>query len=259
MTRAGAAAGEAERDGAKELRRMADAVTDELKGVGITFVGDNEEANFMVASAMAKALKYTPLSTPELIERVTGSSRDEIVAEDGEAGLVIAENAVLEQLSTMLRCCTATSGGGKCATARGACWDYLFGQFTVWLDDVPSAQRAAEEEKTREGKENNEWTGSMPQREAYEFADVHLVMSSTTVGTEAEAVGIAGQALGAIKQLIEGDPQLPGKKGFYVKMGCRGDWPVLQPPGWDGTKEGMVDPATGKPYRDAMGPQPAAE
>ena len=49
----------------------------------------------------------------------------------------------------------------------------------------------------------------------------------------------------------EDDPQVPGKKGFYVKMGCRGDWPVLQPPGWDGTKEGMVDPKTGKPYRDA--------
>jgi hypothetical protein len=40
---------------------------------------------------------------------------------------------------------------------------------------------------------------------------------------------------------VEGDSQLPGKKGFYVKMGCRGDWPVLQPPGWDGNKETMVD------------------
>ena len=72
-------------------------------------------------------------------------------------------------------------------------------------------------------------------------------------------MGIAAQALGAIQQIIDGDSQLPGKKGFYVKMGCRGDWPVLQPPGWDGTKEGMVDPATGKPYKDAEGPQPAAE
>jgi hypothetical protein len=127
----------------------------------------------------------------------------------------------------------------------------------VWLDDVPSAQKA---EAAGEGED------AMPQREAYALADIHLIMSSPEVGTEAAAVGIAIQALGAVQQMVDGDPQLSGKKGFYVKMGCRGDWPVLQPPGWDGTWEGMSDPATGKPYREmeggdprTRGPQPAAE
>ena len=104
------------------------------------------------------------------------------------AGLVIAENAVFEQLSTHIRCCVSTSGGGRGAAARGACWDYLFGQFTVWLDDVPTAERAAAEaEKAaaaaatkKEGDEDAESDedDTMAQREAYEFADVHLVMSS---------------------------------------------------------------------------------
>ena len=65
------------------------------------------------------------------------------------------------------------------------------------------------------------------------------------------ATNVATQVMSAVAQLIEGDPQLSGKKGFYVKMGCRGDWPVLQPPGWDGTEKGKVDPKTGKPYREA--------
>ena len=224
---------------AKALKAACDAVADEMKGVSVTFVGDNEQANVAVANALAKTLGYTPLSTPALIEQVTSSTREEILAEDGEAGLVIAENAVLEQLSTMIRCCVATSGGGKGATARGDCWDYIFGQFTVWLDDVDAVEKAKLD------------PDSAPQRDAYAFADVRLVLSSTEVRTEHAATNIATQVMSAVAQLIEGDPQLSGKKGFYVKMGCRGDWPVLQPPGWDGTEKGKVDPKTGKPYREA--------
>ena len=152
---------------------------------------------------------------------------------------MIAENAVLEQLSTLIRCAVGTSGGGRGATARGDCWDYLFGQFTVWIDDA-EAMAAAESDPS-----------TAPQREAYELAEVHLVMSKKECKPGDEAAGIGAQALEAIGSIIKDDPQVPGKKGFYVKMGCRGDWPVLQPPGWDGTKEGMVDPKTGKPYRDA--------
>ena len=68
-------------DNAKLLKQTADAVSEDLKGVSITFVGDNEGANAAVAAALAKALKYTPLSTPELIERITDSTREEIIAE----------------------------------------------------------------------------------------------------------------------------------------------------------------------------------
>jgi shikimate kinase len=236
-----AAADGAAADAVKALKAACDAVADEMKGVSVTFVGDNEQANLAVAKALAKALGYTPLSTPALIEQVTDSTREAILKEDGVAGLVLAENAVLEQLSTMIRCCVATSGGGKGAAARGDCWDYIFGQFTVWLDDVEAVQRAKND------------PDASPQRDAYAFAEARLVLSSTEVKTELEAANIGVGVMSAIRQLIEGDPQLSGKKGFYVKMGCRGDWPVLQPPGWDGTEEGKIDPATQKPYREGSG------
>ncbi|CAI5514031.1 unnamed protein product [Closterium sp. Naga37s-1] len=40
-------------------------------------------------------------------------------------------------------------------------------------------------------------------------------------------------ALTAAKAALDADPQLPGKKSLYVRMGCRGDWPDLMPPSWD--------------------------
>ena len=80
-TAASASAAASADDNAKLLKQTADAVSEDLKGVSITFVGDNEGANAAVASALAKALKYTPLSTPELIERITDSTREEIIAE----------------------------------------------------------------------------------------------------------------------------------------------------------------------------------
>ena len=213
------------------------AVEEELKGVTVTFVGDNESANVAVADALAKALGYTPLSTPRLVEQVTDSTREEIFAEDGEAGLVVAETV----LSSSAPCSDAASPrpavGG--AAARGDCWDYLFGHFTVWLDDVNAVESPR---RTRTRRPN----GTPRLRRA-----PRAVLGGG--GRGGVGGGAATQAMGAIAQMVDGDPQLPGKKGFYVKMGCRGDWPTLQPPGWDGTEGGKVDPATGKPFREGPG------
>ena len=40
----------------KTLKKNADAIADDLKGVTVTFVGDNESANIAVAQEVAKAL-----------------------------------------------------------------------------------------------------------------------------------------------------------------------------------------------------------
>lgn len=40
---------------------------------------------------------------------------------------------VLAHLSTQLRSCVATYGGGGVAAARGDCWQHLFGFITIWL------------------------------------------------------------------------------------------------------------------------------
>ena len=227
-------------DATKALKAACDTVVGEMKGVSVAFVGDNESANVAVANVLAKALGYTPLSTGALIEQVTKSTRAEILAQDGDAGLVLAENAVLEQLSRMIRTCVATCGGGKGATARGDCWDHIFGQFTVWLDDV-DALKAAEAEaglvnggasteadaESKKRKETETSGTSAPQRDAYAFAEISLVLSSPDITTTAEAANIAINVVNAIGEAVKSDPQLAGKKGFYTKMGCRGDWPVL--------------------------------
>ena len=30
---------------------------------------------------------------------------------------------------------------------------------------------------------------------------------------------------------------LEGKKSLYIRLGCRGDWPNIKPPGWDPSNE----------------------
>ena len=38
------------------------------------------------------------------------------------------------------------------------------------------------------------------------------------------------RVLVGIDALLKADEQLCGKKNLYVRFGCRGDWPDLQPP-----------------------------
>lgn len=33
---------------------------------------------------------------------------------------------------------------------------------------------------------------------------------------------------------------LAGKKSLYIRLGCRGDWPNIEPPGWDPSSESDV-------------------
>lgn len=40
------------------------------------------------------------------------------------------------------------------------------------------------------------------------------------------------EALSAIAALLDKDEELCKKKGLYVRLGCRGDWPNLKPPEW---------------------------
>ena len=60
-------------------------------------------------------------------------SPEEIIETEGLAALGGAEVVVLSSLSTQIRSCIATCGGGGGAAARGDCWRYLFGFITIWL------------------------------------------------------------------------------------------------------------------------------
>ena len=62
-------------------------------------------------------------------------SVDSLVASEGLAALGAAEVLVLEKLSTQVRACIGTCGGGGGAAARGNAWRYLFGQLTIWIGE----------------------------------------------------------------------------------------------------------------------------
>ena len=57
------------------------------------------------------------------------------MASEGLAALGAAEVLVLEKLSTQVRACIGTCGGGGGAAARGNAWRYLFGQLTIWIGE----------------------------------------------------------------------------------------------------------------------------
>ena len=82
-----------------------------------------------------------------------------------------------------------------------------------------------------------------PQREAYQQAEVRIAVaqsSSDSLTPQQIADGILQQILQALDQLIRQDANLCGKKGVYMKFGCRGDWPDLQPPDENAALSGLA-------------------
>ncbi|KAL3132411.1 hypothetical protein ABBQ32_008971 [Trebouxia sp. C0010 RCD-2024] len=200
----------------KRVRHSADAqLVDRLQGISLGFVGDNTQLNCEVAEHTAKLLEYVPLATPRIIQQLTGQSPDDIVEAEGLAALGGAEVVVLGSLSTQIRSCIATCGSGGGAAARGDCWRYLFGFITIWLDDTWQKDSDA------------------PQREAYEQAEIRVVIAkddSEVMTVPQVAQALLEQILQRVTELVRKDEDLCGKKGVYMKFGCRGDWPDLQPP-----------------------------
>jgi len=195
---------------------LGESVANALKGISVVVVGDDERANDAVARALATQLQYSPVSVPALIASSEAAGAVEADEGDGAAGLdadaarLVIENSAHEQLSTFLRLCVATCGGGRGATARGDCWAWLFGSMTVWVD-IEGADVSA------------------PQRDAYELSEIRVVVKDYSSDFDGNVV--AAQVLSGIKQLVDSDDQLCGKKNLYVRFGCRGDWPDLAPPG----------------------------
>jgi hypothetical protein len=44
------------------------------------------------------------------------------------------------------------------------------------------------------------------------------------------------QVVPALLEFVNKDPKIAQGKALYVRYGCRGDWPVLQPPDWQPTE-----------------------
>ncbi|KAG6557130.1 hypothetical protein Mapa_001057 [Marchantia paleacea] len=201
---------------------LAKGVASQLQGASVYIVGDSTEVNLSVAQELAAGLEYTPLHTQQLIEHLANVTVDRISEEEGEDAVAGAEGAVMNTLSQHVRCVVATLGGSCGAAYRQDGWKCLHSGFTIWL----SQSRAQDEDSAKEEAVKAKQEGNL----TYSKADVVVALS----GWDDDAVRPTAEgALKALKYLLDGEKDLPGKKALYVRLGCRGDWPEIMPPGWD--------------------------
>ncbi|KAI3469178.1 hypothetical protein Pfo_025841 [Paulownia fortunei] len=193
-----------------------------LKGTSVFLVGESTEINHKIARELAVGLGYTPLSTKELLEAYTKQTIDSWVTEEGSSAVAEAEGAILESLSSQARAVVATLGGKHGAVRRPNKWQHLFAGFTVWL----SQSEATDEESAKQEAKKNIQDGL----QGYANAEVVVKLGGWDA---AYSKAVAQASLSALKRLVLSDKDLPGKKSLYIRLGCRGDWPDIKPPGWD--------------------------
>ncbi|KAL8112716.1 hypothetical protein AgCh_020144 [Apium graveolens] len=202
-----------------------------LKATSIYLVGDSTEINQKIARELAVGLSYTPLDTKALLESFTKQDVDSLLIEEGSDAVAEAEGVILESLSSHVRAVIATMGGKNGAARRFDKWRYLYGGFVIWLSKTEATDESSAKEEVR--------TYIQEGSQAYSNADVVVKLG----GWDADySKKVAQASLSALKSLILSDKKLPGKKGLYIRLGCRGDWPNINPPGWD-PSSGVDPPA----------------
>ncbi|XP_038892435.1 probable inactive shikimate kinase like 2, chloroplastic [Benincasa hispida] len=193
-----------------------------LKGTSIFLIGDSTDINQKVAHELAVGLGYTPLSTKELLETFSKQTINSWMLAEGFEAVAQAENTVLESLSSHVRAVVATLGGQLGAAGRTDTWRHLYAGFTVWLSQTEATDESAAKEEARRHMQDSKL--------AYSNAEVVVKLQGWD---DAHSKAVAQAALSALKQLILSDKNLPDKKSLYIRLGCRGDWPNIKPPGWD--------------------------
>lgn len=202
-----------------------------LKGTSIYIIGESTDINQKVAQELAVGIGYTPLSTKELLENFAKQTIDSWVLAEGSDSVLEAESAILESLSSHVRTVVATLGQHGSAR-RADKWRHLYAGFTVWLSQTEAIDEDSAKEEARKHVQDG--------RLAYSKADVVVKFP----GWDADhAQSLAQASLSALKQLILSDKKLPSKKSLYIRLGCRGDWPNIKPPGWDPSAGDDASPA----------------
>eukprot|EP00897_Mesotaenium_endlicherianum_P000976 jgi/Mesen1/1087/ME000123S00258 len=193
-----------------------------LKSTSLYIVGDSSEANSAVAARLATALGYVPLETQQVVEQLLKAPVDALVSAGGAEQVADTEAMVLASATSNVRCAVSTIGGRAGAATLPAGWRSIYGGVSVWIDCASSSSSSSDEEAMTQTQK------------AYEKADVKVAVQLPPGDSWPESATEAAveAALKAIKRLIDSQPKLPGNKSLYVKLGCRGDWPDIQPPGW---------------------------
>lgn len=199
-----------------------------LKSCSINVVGESSEANWKLAKELSLLLEYVPISTQQLVETAIGRSVDSVREEEGDAGVAEAESAMLEGLTSNVRCVVGTMGYGDSAFPSNNV-RFLHSGVTVYLE----SQSQSNSSDTVTSPTENE-AGPSNQESRFSWADVRIrTESPADKWEEDDTRKVAKSSLQAIKKLLENDTELTGKKGLYLRLGCRGDWPEIMPPGWN--------------------------
>uniref|UniRef100_A0A7I4ADC7 CS domain-containing protein n=3 Tax=Physcomitrium patens TaxID=3218 RepID=A0A7I4ADC7_PHYPA len=201
---------------------LTEGVSQLLKGTSVYVVGGSTDINWAVAKELAAGLEYVPLQTQQLIQDYINKSPVELAAEEGDKSVTETESAILDSLSSHVRCVVSTLGGSPGVGAQLGNWRSLHAGFTVWINQTTATDEETAEQEAARAKQD----GS----KAYAQADVVVALGGWD---ENSARPAAEGALRALKAFLEGDKELPGKKSMYVRLGCRGDWPDIMPPGWN--------------------------
>ncbi|CAH8300044.1 unnamed protein product [Eruca vesicaria subsp. sativa] len=203
-----------------------------LKGASIYVVGDSTEINQKVSRELAVGLGYSPLDSKELMESFSKQTIDSWILAEGVDSVAEAESSVLESLSSHVRTVVSTLGGKHGAAGRADKWRHLYSGFTVWVSQTEATDEESAKEEALRNKQEREI--------GYSNADVVVKLQGWD---PTHAKSVAQASLSALKQLIISDKGLPGKKSLYIRLGCRGDWPNIKPPGWDPSSDTGAHPS----------------
>ncbi|EFJ49242.1 hypothetical protein VOLCADRAFT_104463 [Volvox carteri f. nagariensis] len=202
-------------------------VVDSLKRISLTFLGDDHALNFAVAKIVGSRLGWFAVDIPKIIcgmRKVT--SLDQLSVEERAA----SEMEVLRGLRTQFRVIATPLPGG--AIAREAAWQDLWGSVIVWID---------EEDKLRPKPRTAERVLYEDKAEVVVRAKVQkgfAVKGGNSLDNRAKAV--AELLLPRLSDHLAEFPELADRKRQYVELGCRGDWPELQPPQWSPVVQGLA-------------------
>ncbi|KAJ3681664.1 hypothetical protein LUZ60_014237 [Juncus effusus] len=193
-----------------------------INGISIYIIGNSTEINEAVAKEIAAGIGFMPICTSELLELYAKQSIDSWVVSEGPDSVAEAEGVIFENLSSQVRTVVGTLGGKHGASSRFDRWRHLHAGFSVWIDKSDVSDEVSAKEEARK----NVIEGSS----AYAKSDVIVKIGDwDPIYTRDVAKG----CLNALKQLNLSDKKLSGKKSLYIRLGCRGDWPDIMPPGWD--------------------------
>ncbi|KAL4557371.1 hypothetical protein LXL04_035547 [Taraxacum kok-saghyz] len=168
-------------------------VTQLLKGTSIYLVGESSEINHKISR-----------------ELVVGLGRIKCCSRSRKCHIRKPKQ------SYSFGCCN-----DRRAATSGDQWRHLYAGFTVWLSQSDAKDEEAAKEEARMNVEGGGGGG---------FGNADVVVKIG--GWDSDySKAVAQATLSALKQLILSNKKLPGKKGLYIRLGCRGDWPNIQPPG----------------------------